>query len=168
MGRIYRKRYGIEFAALRFSSTVGPAKTQRHDDTSVHSKIIENSMLHVPVVLERGGDALTDIIYNDDAARGIIAALDTDSLSESVYNIGSGYGVSLSDFAEGVRQMYPDAVIEIGPGTQYLNPDTSGHCILDVGRAKRDLGFEVMQTPPSMVQAYVEMMARLGIVPIVT
>lgn len=168
MGRIYRKRHGIEFTAVRFSSTIGPAKTQRHDDTSVHSKMIENAMLGLPVVIAKGGDAVTDVIYNDDAARGIMAALHAEGPTDVLYNIGSGYGITLAEFGEGVREVYPNAEFEIGPGTQYLNPDTSGHCILDGTRAREDLGFEVSYTPATMVTAYVEMMARMGIGPIAT
>ena len=166
MGRIYKNRHGIEFTALRFSSTVGPAKTQRHDDTSVHSKMIENAMLGQLAAIAKGGEAVTDVIYNGDAARGIVAALHAEGPTDVLYNIGSGYGITLAEFGEGVRESYPDAVFEIGPGTQYLNPETSGHCILDVTRAKEDLGFEVSHTPASMVRAYVEMMGLMGIGPI--
>jgi UDP-glucose 4-epimerase len=168
IGRIYRDRYGIEFAALRFASTIGPAKTQRHDSTSVHSKMIENSMLGIPCVINEGGDAVTDVIYNDDAARGIIAALEAGSLPEHVYNIGSGYGITLAEFAVGVQEHYPQATFEIGPGTQYLHPDTSGHCVLDIGRARRDLAFEPSYDSAATVAAYVSMMARIGVEPVAT
>ncbi len=168
MGRIYRKRHGIEFTAVRFSSTIGPAKTQRHDETSVHSKMIENAMLGLPAVIAKGGDALTDIIYNDDAARGIMAVLHAEGPTDVLYNIGSGYGITLAEFGEGVQTVYPNAEFEIGPGTQYLNPETSGHCILNGTRAREDLGFEVSYTPATMVAAYVEMMERMGIDPIAT
>jgi len=168
MGRIYKQRHGIEFIALRFSSTIGPAKTQRHDDTSVHSKMIENAMLGMPAVLAKGGDAVTDVIYNGDAARGIVAALHAEGPTDVLYNIGSGYGITLAEFGEGVRESYQDAVFQIGPGTQYLHPDTSGHCILDVTRAKEDLDFEVNHTPATMVRAYVAMMGQMGIGPVAT
>jgi UDP-glucose 4-epimerase len=168
IGRIYRDRHGIEFAALRFASTIGPAKTQRHDTTSVHSKMIENPMLGLPCVIDKGGDAVTDVIYNDDAARGMAAALEADALPETVYNVGSGYGITLAQFANGVREHYPEATFEIGPGTQYLHPDTSGHCVLDIARARRDLGFEPSYDPASMVAAYVSMMDRIGVEPVAT
>ena len=166
MGRIYKKRHGLEFTALRFSSTIGPAKTQRHDETSVHSKMIENAMLGLPAVISKGGDAMTDIIYNGDAAHGIVSALHAEGAIDVLYNIGSGYGITLAEFGEGVRKSYPDAQFEIGPGTQYLNPDTSGHCILDGTKAREDFGFKASYTPATMVMAYVEMMERMGINPI--
>ncbi|MDA0798414.1 MAG: hypothetical protein O2826_02060 [Chloroflexi bacterium] len=97
-----------------------------------------------------------------------MAALHAEGPTDVLYNIGSGYGITLAEFGEGVREVYPNAEFEIGPGTQYLNPDTSGHCILDGTRALEDLGFEVSYTPATMVTAYVEMMARMGIGPIAT
>jgi UDP-glucose 4-epimerase len=166
IGRIYQARHGVDFVALRFSSTIGPAKTQRHDSTSAHSKMIENAMLGIPARLEKGGDAVTDVIYNGEAARGLIAALQTDGPTSDVYNIGSGYGITLDRFGEGVRESYPGATFEIGPGTQYLHPDTTGHCVLDVSRAREELGFEVNLDPAGIVRAYVDTMAVLGIEPI--
>jgi nucleoside-diphosphate-sugar epimerase len=123
-------------------------------------------MLGQLAVIAKGGEAVTDVIYNGDAARGIVAALHAQGPTDVLYNIGSGYGITLAEFGEGVRESYPDAAFDIGPGTQYLNPETSGHCILDVARAKEDLGFEVSHTPASMVRAYVEMMGQMGIGPI--
>ena len=168
LGRVYREQHGIEFVALRFASTIGPAKTQRHGQTSVHSKLIENAMLGVPSRFEKGGDALTDVIYNDDAAHGIFCALVAPAPVGLVYNIGSGYGLTLGQFAEAVRETYPDAKAEIGPGTQYLHPATTGHCVMDISRARADLGFAPRYDERTMVPAYVAMMARQGIEPIAT
>jgi UDP-glucose 4-epimerase len=166
LGRIYRARHGFDFIALRFSSTIGPAKTQRHDTTSVHSKMIENAMLGIPARIEKGGDAVTDVIYNGDAARGILCALDAEGVTSEVYNIGSGYGITLAEFGEAVRESYLGAEFDIGPGTQYLHPDTTGHCVLDATRARDELGFEVQYDPAALVEAYVGMMDTLEIGPI--
>ena len=168
LGRIYRLQPGIEFVALRFASTVGPAKTQRHGRTSVHSKLIEDAMLGVPSRFEKGGDARTDVIYNDDAAHGIFCALTAPAPPGSVYNIGAGYGLTLGEFADAVRETYPDARAEIGPGTQYLHPATTGHCVMDISRATDELGYAPRYDERTMVPAYAAMMARQGIEPVAT
>ena len=46
--------------------------------------------------------------------------------------------------------------------------DEDGHCVLDITRARRDLGFEPSYDPASMVAAYVSMMDRIGVEPIAT
>ena len=168
LGRVYREQYGIEFVALRFASTIGPAKTQRHGQTSVHSKMIENAALGVPAHFEKGGDAVTDVIYNDDAAHGIFCALDAPSPPSALYNIGAGYGITLGQFADAIRETYPNAEIEIGPGTQYLHPATTGHCVMDVSRARDELGFAPRYDERTMVPAYIAMMERQGLEPIAT
>ncbi len=167
LGRIYHARHGIEWVALRFGSTIGPAKSQRHGSTNPYSKMIENAMLGVPARIEKGGDAVTDSIFNGDAADGVVRALKAERPA-SVYNIASGYGFTLRQFADAVRQVYPNADIEVGPGIQWLHPDTTGHCVLDIARARRDLGYEPRHDAVGIVRAYVATMERLGLESVAT
>jgi UDP-glucose 4-epimerase len=167
LGRIYHARHGIEWVAVRFGSTIGPAKSQRHGNTNPYSKMIENAMLGVPAQIEKGGDAVTDSIFNGDAADGVVRALHAEKPA-SVYNIASGYGFTLRDFADAVRTVYPKAEIEVGPGTQWLHPDTTGHCVLDISRARQDLGYKPRHDIRGIVSAYVATMERLGLEPIAT
>lgn len=54
LGRIYRNRHGLEFAALRFASTVGPTKVQRHGAANAPGDMIERSMTGEPCRIEAG------------------------------------------------------------------------------------------------------------------
>ena len=134
----------------------------------MHSKLIEDAMLGVLSRIEKGGDARTDVIYNDDAAHGIFCALTASAPPGSVYNIGAGYGLTLGQFADAVRETYPEARAEIGPGTQYLHPATTGHCVMDISRARDELGYAPRYDERTMVPAYVAMMARQGLDPVAT
>jgi len=163
VGRWYGRNRGIEFAAVRFGSTVGPGKLLRHGNTSIHSRIIESAMAGRPVDIPRGGDAVTDTVFNGDIGDGIAACLMADRLAHDAYNLATGTGITLGQFADAVRERYPGADISIGPGTQYLRPDSAGHCILSIDRAARDFGYRPSPEPRAIVTRYLEMMDTLGL-----
>lgn len=90
MGEFYQRTYGLEFVALRFSTTLGPGKTARHGKMSLLGQIIEGAYTGNTVKIEQGGDQKDDIIYTKDAAQGIYLACTAPTLNHTAYNIGSG------------------------------------------------------------------------------
>jgi UDP-glucose 4-epimerase len=165
LGRWYALNRGLEFAALRFGSTVGPGKLLRHDDTGIHSLILESVMAGLPVMIEKGGDAVTDIVYNGDIAQGFMGTLFAPKLNHFVYNIATGMGVTLPQFAAAVCRRFPNAQISIGGGPRYLPTENTGHCILDISRAKSDFGYSASADLDRMVDEYLRMMTTMGLKP---
>lgn len=163
VGRWYANRHGVEFAAVRFGSTVGPGKLIRHGNTSIHSRIIESAMAGLAVDIPAGGEAVTDTVYNGDIGHGIAGCLLAPKLSHPVYNLATGHGITLHDFADAVRHHIPGAEIRIGSGTQYLRPDSSGHCILSIRRASEDFAYRPIPAPEAIVGRYLDMMKTLGL-----
>ncbi len=74
-------------------------------------------------------------------SRSYVSRPPTD-LPSRVYNIGSGCGVGLNDIAAAVRKRIPNAVIEIGPGDNFLGMPYQPHGVYDITRARNELGFE--------------------------
>lgn len=163
LGRIYRDRHGLEFAALRFASTVGPAKVQRHGAANEPGDMIERAMTGKPCRIEAGGDARTDILYNGDAAHGILCALQSPSLPSALYNIGTGTGITLHELAEAARTTFPGAEIKVGPGPRFLT-EQPGHCVFDIARARDEIGYEPQHDAAGMVRDYAAMAAIMGLV----
>ena len=65
-----------------------------------------------------------------------------------------------------MKVVYPEAEIEIGPGPAYAPPGVPpGNCVLDITRARQELGFEPHFGPVEMVRDYVATMVRLGLTP---
>jgi UDP-glucose 4-epimerase len=58
-----------------------------------------------------------------------------------VYNIGTGVGVTLNDFARVIRKHLPQAEIEIGPGLNFLGMPYPASGIYDISRARTELGY---------------------------
>jgi UDP-glucose 4-epimerase len=169
LGFKYQKKYGLEFVALRYSSTWGPGKLLHGPSPhTIHVGIIENAMLGCPLRYPQGGEQKDDLIYHKDSANGVVLASMTENLSHSVFNIGSGTGCTLMDFAAAVRRIYPQAEIEIGPGLDFLMKNFNTYSVFDISRAKEDLGFEPRYDLDKGVADYIEMMELLKIKPTYT
>ncbi|MDQ1617957.1 MAG: hypothetical protein QOE19_526, partial [Actinomycetota bacterium] len=165
MGRNYRRDHGIEFAALRFGTIFGPGKLVRHGKVSILSQIIENAMAGTPTTVDQGGEQRDDMVYVEDVAEGVVAAVLADRLDHDTYNIGSGQGYTLHDFAGAVRETFPDAQIDIGPGLDFLQMGVNYYSVFDIERARKDFGYEPQFTLADGVRHYVETMQRLGLQP---
>ena len=163
LGSWYGKNHGIEFIALRFGATIGPGKIARHGGSfSRYSVILENAMAGKPVEINHGADAVCDALFNDEAARGIVCALQTPRPAHQVYNIATGTGFTLRDYAAAVKRCYADADISIRSDDRLSG---ASNFILDASRAREDLGFIADANVDRMVQAYVSTMQLLGLAP---
>jgi UDP-glucose 4-epimerase len=162
MGRQYHRVCGIQFIALRFAGIYGPGKTTRHAHSSLRSRLVEDPFLGLPVRIERGGDQFDDMIYVDDIAEAIVLATLNERVSYDAYNIASGEGHTLREFAAAVRHEIPNADIEIGPGNSYFSGSHS-HAIFDIRRAKADLGWAPRYSLAEGVRDYVAILRQRGI-----
>ena len=163
MGRNYRRDHGIEFAALRFGTIFGPGKLIRHGKVSILSQIIENAMAGVPTTVEQGGEQHDDMLYVEDVAEGVVGATLADRLDHDVYNIGSGRGSTLHDFAAAIRESLPAAEIGIGPGLDYLQMGVNYYSVFDIGRARDDFGYAPRYSLAEGVRHYIQTMDRLSL-----
>jgi UDP-glucose 4-epimerase len=165
MGLNYARVYGIGFVSLRFANIYGPGKLARHGRVSLHSTIIESALAGKPVHLPQGREQKADMIYVDDVAEGIVRATLADRLAHAEYNISTGRGETMVDFADAVKAIIPNAEIEIGPGLDFFGYGApGGYYLMDPTRAREDLGFVARFSLEEGVRAYVDTMKRLDLV----
>jgi UDP-glucose 4-epimerase len=162
-GLYYSANMGLDVVILRFASTYGPGKTARHGKMGVMSQIVEAPARGQPFHLAQGGEEKDDFVYNKDSARGIFLATVAKAPKSRVYNIGTGVGVTLNDFAAAVRKQIPNADIKIGPGLNFLGMPYPAAGVYDVTRAREELGFEAQYDLVSGVADYVESLRRLAL-----
>lgn len=165
LGRWFRKQHGLSVVALRFGATIGPGKIGRHGGGfGRFSAILENSMAGVATRVDNDGKAPCDCLFNDEVARGIVSALQAGAPKHYVYNIATGTGFSLREYAAAVSRRFPGAQISFGAGSA----TSSVNCILDVARAHEDFGFQANADVDGIVAGYVSVMERLGLKPTVS
>ena len=151
LGRFFARRCAVEFAAVRFSSFYGAERAvQRGNSLSdALNRMIIDALEGIPVRFERGGEQVFDPVYIKDCAHGVVCALLADrELDGRIYNIGGGRPVTLNEAAAAVRAALPDADIEVGPGLGFAGAGSAaGHLPwLDIGRARRELGYRPQYT----------------------
>ena len=161
VGLYYQANMGVDVVVLRFASTYGPGKTARHGKMGVMSQIVENPANGLPFQLAQGGDEKDDYISNKDSAYGIYLATIADNPKSRVYNIGTGIGVTLNDFARIIRKHLPQAKIEIGPGLNFLGMPYPASGIYDISRARAELGYAPEYDLERGIADYLESLGRL-------
>lgn len=161
VGRYYHANMNVDVVSVRFATTYGPGKTARHGAKGITSQIVENPANGLPFRLAQGGDQKDDFVYNKDSALGIYLACISENPKNRVYNIGSGAGATLNDFAAAVRRHLPNADIEIGPGLDYFGSPTSAYSVYDISRARQELGYEPRYDVERGVADYLESLERL-------
>jgi UDP-glucose 4-epimerase len=142
MGRIYADQFGVDFGAVRFASYYGAERAIRrgHKFPDLLNRMILDAVEGVPTSIDRGGDQVFDPVYIKDCAHGVIcAATASGPLHGRVYNIGGGSPLRLADAADVVRRALPNARITVGPG---LPDGLAHHPPLDIGRARREIGYQ--------------------------
>lgn len=160
-GLYYQANLGIDVVVLRFATTFGPGKTARHGKMGVTSQIVENPFNGLPFHLAQGGDQKDDFIYNKDSALGIYLACVTENLKSRVFNIGTGAGATLQDFARILRRHFPKADIRIGPGLNFLSSPYPMCGIYDISRAETELGFTPEYDLEKAIGDYLDSLKRM-------
>jgi UDP-glucose 4-epimerase len=159
----YSDNMGLDTVSLRFASTYGPGKTARHGPMAVMSRIVENPAHGLPFKLERGGDDKDDFIYNKDSANGIYLATVAGKLKSRVFNIGTGVGVTLKDFAAVIKKHIPNAQMDIGDGLNFYGFPYPATGIYDITRAKDELGYKPEYDLERGISDYLVALKQLGV-----
>jgi UDP-glucose 4-epimerase len=141
IGRFYRRKFGVEFAAFRFAIYYAAERTFDPGGRAMgllHGMI--GSAVHGrPAVVSQGGERGMDCVYVRDLGRAFALAAASPGLAHDAYNIGTGRRVTPAEFGAAVQKAVPGAQVEVGPGTDFA----PGHyCVLDVSRARADFGYE--------------------------
>jgi UDP-glucose 4-epimerase len=157
----YHTAFGLDVGILRFATTFGPGKTERHGIMGVTSQIIEAPAHGKPFSVKQGADEKDDFIYNKDSALGIYLATVAKSLPSRVYNIGSGIGQTLNDFAVILRKRIPGADITLGPGLNFLGSPYPLAGVYDISRARTELGYAPQYDLERAIDDYLAALKRL-------
>ena len=160
-GLYYQANMGVDVVVLRFATTYGPGKSARHGKMGVTSQIVENPFNGKSFHLAQGGEQKDDFIYNKDSALGIYLACTAEKLTNHVFNIGSGIGLTLNDFARVIRRHLPESDITIGPGMNFLNMPYPASGIYDISRAQNELGYQPEYDLERGIADYLESLSRL-------
>jgi UDP-glucose 4-epimerase len=140
---LYKKIYGMDIRAVRFSATFGPGKVQAHANARVPvaDRIIVNAAQGAKTSFPTGRDMTQDWLYYKDIAQAVVKAMMAENVKSTFFNIGTGVAKSLQDIANAAKKFFPNAVIELGPGADARKDGTSTTVVFDITRAREELGY---------------------------
>jgi UDP-glucose 4-epimerase len=153
IGMTYCSTGLVDFIGLRYSGVYGFGMRY----PMYVRPFVEQAVDGEPVTFETGGDMPRDYTYVVDVARATVAALFAPSadLRQRVFNVATGRLTRAAQLAEVVRDVLPEARIEIGPGlTEYEQSDARMRGTLAVDAAREQLGWEPAYDLAAGVQDY--------------
>jgi UDP-glucose 4-epimerase len=156
VGLSYYSSNGVDFIALRNSAIYGYGMRY----PMYIKPMVENSVRKLPTRFATGGDMLRDYTYVKDIAQAVIKALDipASTLTQRIFNIGSGTLHSATQVAETIRKILPEANIEIGVGLSELEQsDMRARGMLDLTAARQQLKYEPLYSLEAGIRDYIEM-----------
>jgi nucleoside-diphosphate-sugar epimerase len=123
--------YGLDVIGLRFPLVYGPGR--RRGGGQFTTRLIEGAAVGEHCVAE-ASDARYDWMYVADAARCVGLALGADPTQSPAITVG-GQAASVREVVDLLRGWFPDADIELRPGTAELVAD------FDPAAAQREIGY---------------------------
>jgi UDP-glucose 4-epimerase len=140
-GQYYRDRYGMQFRALRFGNIIRPGKQGAGGGgAATFPAMILAALRGEPFRKQVIEGLKDDLVYVKDVAQGLVRATLVDETESWAFNIASGTASTWEDYADAVRAAVPGADIEITP-TPGVD-DYKIQSVLDISRARRELGYE--------------------------
>lgn len=134
--RMYSEMHGISVTVLRVSNPYG--ERQGQSGQGAVGAFLRNGLAGKPIDIWGDGSVVRDYIYVDDVANAFALALEHDP-SYSVFNIGSGIGLSLNQVADRIERALDLKITRnYHPGRTIDVPAN----VLDCSLAARQLGWE--------------------------
>jgi threonine 3-dehydrogenase len=158
LGRVYARKYGIDFRGVRFPSVVGPGAKTAHMSI-YHAWAIEESLKGNPYEIYVEPETSVPAIYFKDAVRALrlLSGAKKEQIPTMVYIIaGITPPYSASELAGAVRRKVPGARLTFNPdpGTMELLREI-GTLRFDEEKARSEWGWKASYCLPEMVDDFI-------------
>jgi UDP-glucuronate 4-epimerase len=157
LARMYRTEFGLSASTVRISWVFGPPIISDSPTRGPIPSYIMRALRREPI-REGGGDFTASFTYIADVVDGLIAAATAPELRHDTYHLGHGINFTARQAADAVRKACPDAVIELGGGTEPWTTFTAIRGPLAGPRLRDDTGFAPKFTLDAAVKAYADWM----------
>jgi UDP-glucose 4-epimerase len=136
---LFHLLYGVPTVSLRYFNVFGPRQDPSSPYSGVVSRFIDAIASGTPPTIHGDGEQSRDFTYVENVALVNWAALETPGAAGSVYNVGCGARVSVNELW---RIMAELSGSKLEPRYAPARAGDVPHSLADIGRARRDLGYE--------------------------
>jgi dTDP-L-rhamnose 4-epimerase len=133
--------YGIPTIALRFFNVYGTRQALSNPYTGVMAIFASRYLNDKPPLIFEDGMQMRDFVSVNDVTRACRLALEAPVETEGVFNIGSGSAHTILEIAQALGSTVGRNGIRPVITRKYRVGDIR-HCFADIGRARRELGYE--------------------------
>lgn len=155
--RAYRNVYDVDVRVLRPSRVYGRlANLDTLEFGNPISSFVFKLLQGKSIEEDSGADFGGDFTYVSDLAYGCYRALVTPHSENWIYNISNGVFYRLSEVAAALSEIFPKALISIGPGKHPYITQSPMRGPLDIGRAQKELSFSVAGDLKGSLEHFIE------------
>ncbi len=142
IGMAYFKDYDLDWIALRFSGMWGfGAKPETTFGMALAAEAaVDGRPYSLPQIYY-----WRDYTYVKDNTQGVLKALDVKEVHYRAFNVTSGEQSTNADVIRAIKELVPEAEIELGPVPEKW--PTYGSKRLNISRARDELGYEPRYVP---------------------
>jgi len=113
LARVYTNLYGMEIPSLRPGWVYGPGQFMQ----CYLKTMLRNAIDGIATYEAVGGDYRFQYVHVEDVAQLAILAAVTPDIGCEVFNATAGVQFSYQEVVQAVKAQFPEAVVEVGPGT---------------------------------------------------
>lgn len=162
LGLFYRRKYGLDFRAVRYPSVVGPG-VKTPGVVQYTSWMIEESAKGNPYTIYVKPETRCPVIYFKDAARAIVKLADAPAESIKMVNYvvsGAPPIATAQELVALVKARIPSAQIDFKPDLELQKILDKSLLPLDDSIARREWGWEPQYDQARIVDDFLEEMKR--------
>ncbi|MGH9333278.1 MAG: SDR family oxidoreductase [Vicinamibacteria bacterium] len=136
---VFHRLYRLETVSLRYFNVFGPRQDPTSTYSGVVSRFIDAIVSGSAPTIHGDGEQTRDFTYIDNVARANFAASQRPAAAGGVYNIGCSARVSVNELWRAMAELSGS---DLEPRHVESRSGDVPHSLADIGRARRDLGYE--------------------------
>jgi nucleoside-diphosphate-sugar epimerase len=137
--RLYERLYGISYAVARITNPYGPGQPRARTAYGVVNRLIHLALAGETLPIYGDGRQRRDYIYIDDVVGALLRL--GESKANTVYNVGTGAGVSIADMAKAIIAAAGGGRLEFVAWPALAEQIETGDFVADISRIRAGLGW---------------------------
>ena len=130
----YAEQFGMQVTSLRFSWVYGP---RRRTECLIRDTLLD-VLAGRPSRIRFGRTFHRQYVHVDDVVRALRATLEAGELPRRSYTITGDSYLTIEEVAQAIREVYPDADVEVGDGA---DPQDEVQARFDISASAHDLEY---------------------------
>jgi nucleoside-diphosphate-sugar epimerase len=139
---IYGQVYGLSCTIARMTNPYGPGQPSDRTAYGVVNRMIHQALAGDRIPVYGDGRQQRDYIYIDDAVTALLNIAESPAAIGKTYNVGSGIGTPLVEMARAIAAIAGGGRLEMLEWPQLAERIETGDFVADIGRIRRELGWE--------------------------